>query len=360
MTKQTRRIAVVLFNLGGPDRPESVQPFLFNLFYDKSILRVRNPLRLLLATLISRKRAVEATKIYANLGGGSPLLGNTKAQAEALQAALQPIGDVRTVIAMRYWHPMSDAAVAEVKAFDPDMVVLLPLYPQYSTTTTASSYRVWCAAAARQKLHCPMRLVCCYPTEAGLIDAIAARTRPVLEAASRSGKPRLLMSAHGLPERIVQAGDPYQWQCEQTAEAVVERLGIPDLDWVLSYQSRVGPLKWIGPATEEEVERAGADKVPLVVVPVAFVSEHSETLVELDIEYRELAEHVGVPGYHRVPTVDAESAFIAGLARLVRQAVTTPHDVLSGHGGRVCPVPAAGCPCVAEQVCESGHRLAAE
>ena len=320
MTNVTKRIAVVLFNLGGPDKPESVQPFLFNLFYDKSILRVWNPLRLFLATLISRKRAIEASEIYANLGGGSPLLPNTQVQADALQAALDDLGDVRTVIAMRYWHPMSDAAVKEVKAFGPDLVILLPLYPQYSTTTTASSHRVWREAAARHRLRCETRMVCCYPTETGLIDAIVARTRPALEAAAMAGKPRLLMSAHGLPERIVKAGDPYQWQCEQTAQAVVDRLGMPDLDWLLSYQSRVGPLKWIGPATEEEVERAGADNVPLVVVPIAFVSEHSETLVELDIEYRELAETCGVPAYHRVPTVDAEEAFIEGLARLVREA----------------------------------------
>ncbi len=360
MTASRRRIAVVLFNLGGPDQPESVQPFLFNLFYDKAILRIRNPLRLFLATLISRKRAPEAMEIYANLGGGSPLLPNTQVQAAALEDGLQDLGDVRVFISMRYWHPMSDETAAAVKAFTPDLVVLLPLYPQYSTTTTASSHRVWREAARRHRLDCETRLICCYPEEDGLIEAMAARIRPALAAAAEHGRPRLLMSAHGLPERIVRDGDPYQWQCERTAAAVVDRLGITDLDWVLSYQSRVGPLKWIGPATEEEVERAGHDQVPLVVAPVAFVSEHSETLVELDIEYRELAAQCGVPAYHRVPTVDAEAAFIDGLARLARRTVKSDQAILSGAGARICPGRCGGCPNAVTALEEASIGLAAE
>ncbi len=339
-----RRIAVVLFNLGGPDRPEAVQPFLFNLFSDPSILRVPQPFRFVLASLISRRRAPTARQIYAELGGGSPLLPNTRAQARALETALNGEGTTfRVFIAMRYWHPMSDEAAALVAEFAPDEIVLLPLYPQYSTTTTASSVRVWRRAAESVGLRQPTRIVCCYPTEAGFIEAEAAAIREQYRAAETFGRPRVLFSSHGLPERVVKAGDPYQWQCERTAAAIVDRLGIPDLEWVTCYQSRVGPLKWIGPSTDEEIMRAGADRVPAVVAPIAFVSEHSETLVEIEIEYRHLAEAHGVPFFARVPTVDAGPAFIAGLRRLVQDAVASRRPIGSQCGGRLCPAQYGGC-----------------
>ena len=158
----------------------------------------------------------------------------------------------------------------------------------------------------------------------------------------------MLFSAHGLPEKIIKAGDPYQWQCEQTAAALVSALAIPDLDWVNCYQSRVGPLRWIGPSTEAEIGRAGHDKVPVVVVPIAFVSEHSETLVELDIEYRHLAAEKGVPFYARVPTVSTVPDFIAGLAALVRFVRAQPVEQADGlvcpNGRRVCPSNFSACP----------------
>lgn len=343
-TVSQRKTAVVLFNLGGPDRPESVRPFLFNLFNDKSIIRIPNPFRMVLASLISRRRTPEATKIYDELGGGSPLLPNTVAQAEALQERLADLGTVKVVIAMRYWHPMSVEAVETVQAFAPDEVVLLPLYPQFSTTTTASSLRVWREAALALGFDCPTRIVCCYPVEEGLIAGYAEMIRKEYEAARAHGTPRVLFSSHGLPESVVRDGDPYQWQCEQSAAAIVESLAIDGLDWVSCYQSRVGPLKWIGPSTDEEITRAGKDGVPVVVVPIAFVSEHSETLVELDIEYRELAEEENVPYYGRVPTVGTNANFIDGLARLVRQTVAGDRSMCSQRGGRLCPAGWRGCP----------------
>ncbi|MGP1394028.1 MAG: ferrochelatase [Inquilinaceae bacterium] len=343
-TPPDRRIAVVLFNLGGPDRPDAVQPFLFNLFNDKSIIRLPGPLRFLLATLVSRRRAKEAGAIYEELGGGSPLLPNTQAQAASLEESLRGVGTVRVFIAMRYWHPMSDETAMAVADFAPEEVVLLPLYPQFSTTTTASSLRVWKKAAAAADVRARTRLVCCYPTETGFIGASVAGIRAELEAASAHGQPRLLLSAHGLPESVVKGGDPYQWQCEQTAASIVAALGVPDLDWVSCYQSRVGPLKWIGPATDDEIRGAGAQGRPLVVVPVAFVSEHSETLVELDIEYRELAETAGVPYYGRVPTVATDGAFIDGLAGLVRKTLSHDGPLCSQIGGRLCPNSWRGCP----------------
>lgn len=341
------KTAVVLFNLGGPDRPQSVRPFLFNLFSDPAIISVPQPWRGLIAWAISLRRAPVAREIYAHLGGGSPLLANTEAQAARLAAVLG--GEeacVRVFIAMRYWHPLSDEAAAQVKAFAPDRVVLLPLYPQFSTTTTASSLADWRRAAAAAGLEAPTRALCCYPTAPGLIEAVAGLVQQGLSEVARVGdaNPRVLFSAHGLPKRVVARGDPYQWQVERTAAAVVERLGLPELDWVVCYQSRVGPLEWIGPATDEEVLRAGADGVSVVVVPVAFVSEHSETLVELDIEYRRLAEGAGVPNYVRVPTVAAAAPFIAALADLVRGAAETEDAIVRGPGEAACPGAFGRCP----------------
>lgn len=347
MTTDTtrRRIAVVLFNLGGPDRPDAIRPFLFNLFNDPAIIRIPGFVRWLVALLISRKRAKTAAAIYAHMGGASPILDNTKQQAEALEAVLNgPDADEhRVFIAMRYWHPMSLETAMAVKDYRPDDVILLPLYPQWSTTTTASSLAAWRTAAADAGLDVPAKAVCCYPAEAGFIEAIATATRSAYEAASAFGTPRVLFSAHGLPERVVRDGDPYQWQCERTAEAVVAALGIPGLDSASCYQSRVGPLKWIGPSTDEEIHRAGRDGVPVVLVPIAFVSEHSETLVELDIEYRNLARELGVPYYARVPTVGAAAPFIDGLAGLVRQTADGKRSLCPATGHRLCPASFPGC-----------------
>lgn len=341
----SERIAVVLFNLGGPDSPESVQPFLFNLFNDPAIIALPQPFRWFLSKLISSRRASMARVIYANLGGRSPLLPNTEEQADALQTnlAAKSRADWRCFIAMRYWHPLTDRTVAAVRDWRPDRVVLLPLYPQYSTTTSASSLKLWRRTAARAGLAAPATTVCCYPVLDGFVTATAELVRKGIREAVEVGRPRVLFSAHGLPQKVVDAGDPYQFQVERTADAIVAKLDGEEFEPVVCYQSRVGPLKWIQPYTEDEVQRAGADKVPLVVVPIAFVSEHSETLVELDIEYRELAEAAGVPLYCRVPTVSGDAAFIDGLAALVLEAVERGDGVFPDGGRRVCPADSRGC-----------------
>jgi protoporphyrin/coproporphyrin ferrochelatase len=313
------RTAIVLMNLGGPDSLDAVEPFLFNLFKDPAIIRLPAVLRLPVAWLVARGRARVAREIYARLGGASPLLANTEAQARALDGALGP--EFRSFVAMRYWRPTSDEAARGVDEWAPDEIVCLPLYPQFSTTTTASSFAAWRSAAARRGLDRPTTVICCYPVENGLIEAIAGLIGPALDqAAGFAQPPRLLLTAHGLPKRIVAAGDPYPDQVELTARAVVAALARPGLDWRVCYQSRVGPLEWIGPATDAEIRRAGADGVPLVVAPISFVSEHSETLVELDLDYRRIAESCGVPAYLRVATVGIKPAFIAALASLVRRA----------------------------------------
>jgi protoporphyrin/coproporphyrin ferrochelatase len=340
----SKRRAVVVFNLGGPDSLESVRPFLFNLFNDKAIFRLPQPFRSLLAALVAKRRTPIAVEIYRHLGGGSPLLPNTEDQARALHAALGGGSDLRIFIAMRYWHPFTLQTASEVQAWAPDEIILLPLYPQYSTTTTASSLAAWHEAARYLRLKVPTKALCCYPTEPGFISAAAELIAPALADAIVHGKPRLLLSAHGLPESVVKAGDPYRFQVEQTAAAIVEKLGLPDLDWSVCYQSRVGPLKWIGPSTDECIRKAATDGVPVVVAPIAFVSEHSETLVEIEIEYRKLANDVGVPYFVRVPTVAAAPSFIAALAGLVERVGLAKSACLPGDGNRICPVSRTSCP----------------
>lgn len=328
--------AVVLLNLGGPDSPEAVEPFLVSLFSDPAILRVPGFVRGPLARTIARRRAPEAQAIYANLGGASPILAETRAQADALSKAL----GLDVLIAMRHWHPRAEAAAKDIVARGIDDVLLLPLYPQFSTMTTGSSFgdmeRALEVAGYRGKL----RRICCYPTASGFIAAMAAGLQRALSEARGAGLAKVLLSAHGLPERIVKAGDPYQWQVEQTAAALVA-LGGPGLDWTVCYQSRVGPLKWIGPETKAEIEAAVAARRPIVVVPIAFVSEHSETLVELDMEYRALA--AAAPAYVRVQTVRAAPAFIADLAAAAERAFAEESGP-SFCGGRICPATFRGCP----------------
>jgi len=335
------RLAVVLFNLGGPDRPEAVEPFLFNLFNDPAIIGLPWPLRPLLARLISRRRAPTARGIYDRLGGRSPLLELTLQQATTLESRLnagEPGMETRVFVAMRYWHPFAGETARKVQAFEPDEIVLLPLYPQYSTTTTGSSLKDWHRAAEAAGLGgVATRAVCCYPRNTALVAAQAALIRPALDEAASHGVPRLLFSAHGLPEKVIARGDPYAWQVERTAEAIVATMARPNLDWTVCYQSRVGPLAWIGPSTESELQRAATDGVPVVVVPVAFVSEHSETLVELDIEYREVAEKLGIPAYVRVPALGIAEGFIEALAGLVTAARKAPASLISDGERRLCP-----------------------
>lgn len=339
------RVAVVLFNLGGPDSLEAVRPFLFNLFNDPAIVNVPGPLRFALAKLISWRRAPIARDIYARLGGHSPLLEQTEGQARALERVLAARGhNARCLIAMRYWKPFTREAVAQVKALAPDHLVLLPLYPQFSGTTAGSSLAQWHEEAEAVGLSTQTHEVCCYPTEPGFIEALADLTAQALTEARKVGPPRVLFSAHGLPKKIVDAGDPYQKQVEETVEQVVARLGEPGLDVQICYQSRLGPLEWIGPSTDEEIRRAGKEGKSLVVVPVAFVSEHSETLVELDLEYGHLAREVGVPAYIRVATVGQHPSFITGLAGLVERAIAAGDKPITYVNKHICDKTCKVCP----------------
>lgn len=375
------KTAVVLFNLGGPDAPESVQPFLYNLFNDKAVINLPFPLRPLIAGWISKKRAPIAKNIYAHMGGKSPIREETHDQAEKLQQKLGE--DYQVFFAMRYWHPFADEVAEQVKKYDPDRVVLLPLYPQFSASTTGSSLDDWHRAAQKTGLQKPTQAICCYPTHPQFIASHVAGILRTHRDASRFGNPRILFSAHGLPEKNIKAGDPYQWQIEQTVAAVVQKIEeilemergqeaesasrhwratdgacnlqdstaswdlqkqIPEakLDYTICYQSRIGPLRWIGPATDAEIIRASADGVPILIVPIAFVSEHSETLVELDIEYKHLAEQHGCTQYHRVPALGIEEWFIDALADICTGADFLK-PVCSSEHRRLCPKACGKC-----------------
>jgi len=316
-TSASQKIAVVLLNLGGPSKEADIAPFLFNFFRDENVITLPNPFRYLLAAWISWSRSRGAAKTaYAPLGNKSPLLENTLSQGKALERALQKDGAAaRVFVCMRHWHPMADEVTKQVAAYRPDKIVLLPLYPQFSTTTTFSALQDWHRAAQAAGLQVPTESVCCYPVNAGFVAASAAMIQEELRKAPR--RARILFSAHGLPEKIIRKGDPYQKQCEQSAAAIVNQMNVPALDWQMCYQSRVGRLKWIGPSVEEALQKAADDKAGVIVYPLAFVSEHVETLVELDIEYRNRAAAMGIHPFLRVPTVGTHPRFIEGLRDLV-------------------------------------------
>lgn len=342
-----RRIAVVLFNLGGPDDAASVKPFLFNLFSDPAIIGLPSILRNAVARLISSRRETSAQANYAimDAGGGSPLLAETRKQASALESVLGSSlasDEIRTFIAMRYWHPLTEETAIDVAAFGPDEVVLLPLYPQFSTTTTQSSLKTWNETYAGSGR---TRAVCCYPQAPGWIEAQAEGIRAAMAQAG-DDPVRILFSAHGIPEKLVAKGDPYQEQVESTVEAVMANLG-EGVDHVLCYQSRVGPMKWLGPSTPEGIAQAAIDGVGVIVVPIAFVSEHIETLVELDIEYGELAHTAGVAPYLRTPTVSLAEPFIAQLATAVTDAISRT-DQITAPCGQGCKARWKACPYQAE------------
>lgn len=339
--------AVVLLNLGGPDSLRAVRPFLYNLFSDPDIFKLpfTSVTQRPFAALVSRRRAPEAAKGYAAIGGRSPLRQNTEAQARALQAALsvsaqeaitvntdlaagpRETGRVQTGLAdvhvcMRYWHPMADEVVAKLKARGYRRVILLPLYPQYSSTTTGSSVNAFERECRRQNYRPEIRIVGPWYDEPAYQEAIVVSLRRELARLPDPDPARveLLLSAHGLPRKIVDAGDPYEMQIVATAAAVRLKLGWPHV--TLCYQSRVGPLEWLKPYTDHVIRatgRAGAKQ--MLVYPIAFVSDHVETLYELGILYARLATDVGIEHYRVVPALNTDALLIEALRSRVLEAL---------------------------------------
>jgi len=305
--------AIILFNLGGPNNLEAVEPFLFNLFNDPAIISLPSIIRYPLAKLISKRRAPVAKAIYKEMGGRSPILEETETQAKAIEKALKTEeSDYKCFIVMRCWHPRAKEVIKNVKDFNPEQVILLPLYPQYSNATSGSSIKEWFDVCKTENFKTETKVICCYPNEKDFILSYANLIREKININALE-ETTLIFSAHGLPENKIKQGDPYQWQVENTVKELVKKLCIKNLNYILSYQSRVGPLKWIGPSTDTVIKEESQKHKIIVIVPVAFVSEHSETLVELDIEYKKLATENGSKDYIRVPAVTANQDFINSL-----------------------------------------------
>jgi len=324
------KTAVVLFNLGGPGCLRCVRPFLRNLFADPAIIGLPNPFRFLLAEFISRRREKEAQNNYALMGGKSPIEAESEKQRFALQALLDnEFSDqqFKCVLAMRYWGSSAEQAQRDIKNWGADRIILLPLYPQFSTTTTVSFFTHW---QKHDQIGLPVQKISSYETDPAFIDA---HVEGILAHYKKNGSPkntRVIMSAHGLPEKIIAAGDPYQSQIEASCAAIKDKLPKALQDMQIAYQSRVGPLKWIGPSTEEEINRAAKDKKGVLIVPIAFVSEHIETLVELDIDYRKVAENLGLSHYLRVPALGTAPKYIQALSEQVKAVMIREKNELSG------------------------------
>jgi len=340
------RKAVILFNLGGPDKLESVEPFLFNLFNDPAILNLPALLRYPLAKLISNRRAPVAKKIYQELGGSSPILKLTEDQSRALEIKLNDDDDLseyKCFVVMRCWHPRAENVIKDVKNYNPDEVILMPLYPQFSAATSGSSIKEWKNICKKNNFKTKTSTICCYPTDTNFI---LAHKNGIIKKINNLKNYKLIFSAHGLPQKNIEKGDPYQWQVEQSVNKIVDTLEIENLDWILSYQSRVGPLKWIGPSTEDIIIENSRLGKHIVLVPIAFVSEHSETLVELDIEYKEIADKNGCKNYTRVPALGISNDFIKAMAGLIIKKENHNFDGNLFPPKIRCPSNFKKCPCI--------------
>jgi ferrochelatase len=324
MTRTTRRLGVVLFQLGGPDTLAAIEPFLFNLFCDPDIIdfpfaRIgRKPL----AKLISATRARKVQHHYATIGGGSPIRRFTERQARALETELSNHSlDARCFVAMRYWHPFTHEAIAELEAAQCDEVVLLPLYPQYSSTTTGSSLNEWQRLFGKDV---PVHNVGAFYRHPIYLDAVVEKVDEALSRFPRSERPEIVFSAHSVPVSVIAKGDPYQRQIEETVQLLMQRGAWPNRHR-LCYQSKVGASKWLQPSLHRTLHDLAKEKVQEVcIVPVAFVSDHVETLGEIDHEAREEARRLGITRFEMSAGLNDSPKFISALGQLVLEAMGDP------------------------------------
>lgn len=323
------RVGVLLLNLGGPEKLEDVRPFLFNLFSDPEIIRLPFPwLQKPLAWFIATSREKKSQENYKYIGGGSPLRRITDEQAVALQGKLLEKGlDVKMYVGMRYWHPFTEEAIALLKRDRITRLVILPLYPQFSISTSGSSFRlleqIWQADPSLQEID--YTVIQSWYDRAGYLRAMADLIAQELDQTPNPEKVHIFFSAHGVPQSYVEeAGDPYQQEIEDCTRKIIETLKRSN-EHTLAYQSRVGPVEWLKPYTEDAIPELAKQGVnDLLVVPISFVSEHIETLQEIDMEYRELAEESGIHNFYRVPALNTHPVFIEDLADLVIESLNKP------------------------------------
>jgi ferrochelatase len=333
-----KRVGIVLFQLGGPDSLDAVEPFLLNLFLDPDILPL-GPLGWLrrpIAKLISSRRSVPVRERYAAIGGRSPIWALTERQRLSLMEAVAPYIDPVAVTAMRYWHPLTSEAVEALRKAGPlDELVLLPLYPHYSFATTLSSLKEWRRVYGSPNGRPPEHIIEHYYNHPLYIQALVQRIGSVLRQFPDSSRIHLIFSAHGLPMSLVERGDPYPKQIEETVRLTCAQGAKEFPAWprthLLCYQSRVGPAKWLQPPLTGTIERLGHEGVKeMLVVPISFVTEHIETLHEINIEAREEANKVGVETFRMMPAVGDSPLFIAALRDLVLRAVGIAADSEAG------------------------------
>ena len=328
------RVGVLLLNLGGPEQIEDVRPFLFNLFADPESIRLPFPwLQRPLAWLLSSSRAKRSQANYQQIGGGSPLRRITEEQAAALKQVLADRGtEANIYIGMRYWYPFTEEAVAQIKRDGIERLVVLPLYPHFSISTSGSSFRLlqqlWVEDPSLQRI--VYTVVPSWYDRPGYNAAMADLIAQELDQLDQPDQAHIFFSAHGVPVSYVEeAGDPYQREIEHCTELIMAALNRPN-PHTLAYQSRVGPVEWLQPYTEDAIEALAHEGVKdLVVVPISFVSEHIETLQEIDIEYREIATESGIQGFHRVPALNTHPRVIADRADLVAEALEAPRQLFS-------------------------------
>lgn len=328
------RLGVLLLNLGGPDRLEDVGPFLYNLFSDPEIIRLPFAwLQKPLAWLISSRRTQKSQENYKQIGGGSPLRRITEAQGEALREQLSALGQEASIyVGMRYWHPYTSEAIARIIQDKIERLVILPLYPQFSISTSGSSFRLleqlWKEDSRLQRIE--YTVIPSWHKQPGYLQAMTELIVQELDQFPNPDEAHIFFSAHGVPKSYVEeAGDPYEQEIEECTHLIMETLNRPNF-YTLAYQSRVGPVEWLQPYTQDAIKELGDKGVKdLVVVPISFVSEHIETLQEIDIEYRELAEESGIHNFRRVPALNTNPVFINALADLVLDALKSPSLKLS-------------------------------
>ena len=323
-----KKIAVVLFQLGGPDSQAAVEPFLYNLFCDPDIINFPGAFlaRKLIAKLISTTRSKVVGQHYMEIGGASPIRRLTEQQARALEVALKPHISARSIIAMRYWHPNTAEAIASLDREPYDELVLLPLYPHYSFATTRSSVNEW---NRQYKPTTPVKIIDHFYDHPDYIAAIVERINSVLAEIKRPDEIHLVFSAHGLPLALVEKGDPYPKQIEETVQMVRE-LGAWPNPHVLCYQSRVGPQKWLQPSLTTTIEQMAHNGIKrILVIPISFLTEHIETLHEINVEARVEAESLGITEFHMMPALNDSPLLIRALADLILRSVGMRSGVAS-------------------------------
>lgn len=323
----SKKIAIVLMNLGGPDNLSSVKEFLFNLFYDKAIINLPNPFRWIVAKIISSRREKYSQEVYSQIGGKSPILEETEKQKKAIENMLSSENSYKIFIHMRYFKPGTEELKIEIEKFSPEEILLVPLYPQFSTTTTDSSVKEIKENLKSYKI----KSLCCYHDDELFIESHVENILSKLDK-SKLDNSIILFSAHGIPQKLVDQGDPYQFQIESTVKNIIEKINIPNLNYKITYQSRVGPLKWLQPYTEEEIISYSKEGKIIYIVPIAFVSEHVETLVELDVEYKMLAKENGCSAYIRINALGDSKKYIESLVKNIKKMLEQENEFFMPSG----------------------------